>query len=161
MMNRVGLKPVLAGAALAATLAGGARADTLRASDPQSFIDFFFDAGYPAQLSEDGVGDPFIEFRYNGVIMPLWFYDCVDNANCQSVQFYFAYSLEEPTSYEALNAWNGEERRYTRAYRVDDGVVRLEMDVFTGVDGMSPVDFESLMDLWLDRLTEFEEFIGW
>jgi Putative bacterial sensory transduction regulator len=151
----------LAGLALSVGLASGAMADNVRASEPQSFIDFFFDAGYPAQLSEDGVGDPFIEFRYQGTVLPLWFYDCVENAGCQSVQFYFAYRLDEPTPFEALNDWNGEERRFTRAYRVDDGTVRLEMDVFTGADGLSRADFDSLLGLWLDRLTEFEDFIGW
>jgi hypothetical protein len=152
---------LIAAAALAAGLAGSAQADNLRASDPQSFSDFFFDAGYPAQLGKDGVGDPYIEFRYQGIVLPLWFYDCVENANCQSVQFYYAYNLDEPISYEALNEWNGEERRFTRAYRIEGGTVRLEMDVFTGADGISPDDFESLMALWLDRLTEFESFIGW
>lgn len=156
------LKPILAAAAFAVGIAGAARAENLRASDPQSFINFFFDAGYPAQLGEDAVGDPYIEFRHNGVILPLWFYDCVENTACQSVQFYFAYGLDAPFDLEKLNEWNGELRRFTRAYRIEEGnTVRLEMDVFTGADGLSPADFQSLMELWLDRLSEFEDFIGW
>lgn len=146
---------------VAVALAGGAQADTLRASDPQGFIDFFFNEGLPAQLSTAPTGDPFIEFRYNDVVMPLWFYDCVENAACQSVQFYAAYNLDEPVSLEALNDWNSEARRFTRGYRIDDGTtVRLEMDVFTGEDGISRQDFESLLELWRDRVTGFEDFIG-
>lgn len=152
---------ILAGLGLAIGLATSAAADNLRASDPATFIDFFFEAGYPAQLSTDAVGDPFIEFRFNGVVLPLWFYDCVDNTDCQSVQFYLAYDLDEPLAFERLNEWNGEERRFTRAYRTVGTTVRLEMDVFTGSDGLSPDDFDSLLALWLDRLTEFETFIGW
>jgi Putative bacterial sensory transduction regulator len=157
-MNVSGL---ISAAALAVGLVGSAQADNLRASDPRSFTDFFFDAGYPAQLDVDGIGDPYIEFRYKDVVLPLWFYDCVENSQCQSVQFYFAYSLDEPVAFERLNEWNGEERRFTRAYRTEDGTVRLEMDIFTGADGISAADFESLMALWLDRLAEFEDFIDW
>lgn len=142
-------------------LAGAAVADPLRASEPQSFINWFFEAGYPAQLTTDGVGDPHIEFRHNGVVHPLWFYDCTNNSECQSVQFYYGYQFEAPFDLELLNDWNGEARRYTRAYRIDDGTVRLEMDVFTGIDGISGRDFESLLRLWLDRLAEFEGFIDW
>lgn len=151
----------LAAGLILAGLATAAQADPLRASEPTSFTDFFFDAGYPAQLSEDAVGDPYIEFRYNGVVLPLWFYDCVENTACQSVQFYYAYTLDEPIPLDRLNDWNGEERRFTRAYVIDDGTLRLEMDVFTGEDGISGRDFESLLVLWLDRLAEFEDFIGW
>lgn len=154
------IRTVLAGAVLAG-LAGAAQADTLRASDPTSFTDFFFEAGYASQLGEDGVGDPYIEFRYKDAVLPLWFYDCVDNSACQSVQFYYAYTLDEPLPLEMLNEWNGEERRFTRAYAIEDGTLRLEMDVFTGQDGISAADFESLLTLWLDRLSEFETFIGW
>jgi hypothetical protein len=154
-------KTLLAALGMALGLATGAAADNLRASNPQSFIDYFFEAGYPAQLSTDAVGDPFIEFRFNGVVLPLWFYDCDANTDCQSVQFYYAYGLDEPLEFVRLNEWNGEERRFTRAYRTEEGTVRLEMDVFTGVDGLSPADFDSLLAMWLDRLTEFETFIGW
>ncbi|HHC29619.1 MAG TPA: YbjN domain-containing protein [Rhodobacterales bacterium] len=155
------LKKLLTAGLLAVAFVGGAQAGPVRAADPASFTDFFFDEGYPAQLSTDAVGDPYIEFRYNDITMPLWFYDCSDHAACQSVQFYFAYQLDEPLSLEKLNEWNGEDRRFTRAYVIDDGTLRLEMDVFTGEDGLSARDFKSLLSLWLDRLTEFEDFIGW
>lgn len=155
------LRALLCAALLAGAATGAAQADPLRASDPRSFTDFFFDKGYPAQLGEDAVGDPYIEFRYKGIVMPLWFYDCAENTACQSVQFYFAYQLDEPIGLDRLNEWNGEARRFTRAYVIEDGTLRLEMDVFTGEDGISARDFDSLLSLWLDRLTEFEDYIGW
>lgn len=155
------LKTFFAAGLIAIGFVSVAQADNVRASDPQSLMDFFFEKGYPAQLSEDGVGDPYIEFRYNGEVMPLWFYGCEDNANCQSVQFYSAYGLEEPIALERLNEWNGEERRYTRAYLTEEGTLRLEMDVFTGADGLTARDFDSEMGLWIDRVIQFEDFIGW
>jgi len=155
------VKAAFAAALIAAGGTGAAQAENLLASNPQSFMDFFFEKGHPAQLSEDGVGDPYIEFRYDGTVMPLWFYGCEDNANCQSVQFYAAYGLEEPIALDRLNEWNGEERRYARAYVIEEGTLRLEMDVFTGADGITTRDFGSLLDIWIDRVVQFEDFIDW
>ena len=146
---------------LAASLGSAAMADNVLASDPQTLMNFFFDQGYPAQLTEDAVGDPLIEFRHNGETRALFFYDCVDNAGCLSLQFYMGYQLGEPLPVEKMNEWNTDERRFTRGYMTDDGSVRLEMDIATGEDGISGRDFASLLDLWLDRMVEFEEYIGW
>lgn len=151
----------LAGAALATTLAGAAMAENVLASDPQSFVNYFFQEGIPAQLTTDAVGDPLIEFRDGDETRALFFYDCTDNANCLSVQFYVGYQIEGSVSLERLNEWNSGERRFTRAYAADDGAVRLEMDIATSEDGISFRDFGDLMSLWLDRVEEFEEFIGW
>lgn len=155
------LSHLFASAAVAVTLGPAAMADSVFASDPQSFMNFFFDQGYPAQLSEDAVGDPLIEFRHAGETRAMFFYDCVDNTECLAVQFYAGYRLDDPFSLERLNEWNSGERRFTRAYRTDDGAVRLEMDIATSADGISTRDFGDLLNLWLDRLGEFEEFIGW
>lgn len=155
------ISTTLAGAALAAVIGGAAMADNVLASDPQSFVNFFFQEGIPAQLTKDAVGDPLIEFRDSGETRALFFYDCTDNTDCLSVQFYVGYQPDTPVTLEKLNDWNSGERRFTRAYAASDGAVRLEMDVATSLDGISFRDFNDLKDLWLDRVTEFEEFIGW
>ncbi len=148
--------------AVAVGFGSGARADNVLASDPQTFTDFFFEEGVPAQLSTDAYGDPFIEFRYEGKTYPLFFYDCQDNADCLAVQFYAGYEMEEPFSFERVNEWNSGEHRFARAYFTpDDNVLHLEMDIATSSDGISARDFKDLMLLWIDRVDEFEEFIGW
>ena len=155
------LATFIASAAVATSLATGAFAQQLLASDPQTFMDFYFEQGFPAQLTQDAVGDPLIEFRHNGETRAMFFYDCVENKDCLAVQFYSGYQMDNPTSLEQINEWNSGERRFTRAYRTEDGTVRLEMDVATSLDGLSSRDFKDLFDLWIDRLVEFEEFIGW
>jgi hypothetical protein len=155
------LATFVASAAVATSLATAAFGQQLLASDPQTFMDFYFDNGYPAQLTEDAVGDPLIEFRHNGETMAMFFYDCVENTDCLAIQFYSGYQLEESLPLERLNEWNSGERRFTRAYLTEDNAARLEMDVATSLDGVSARDFGDLLELWLDRVVEFEEFIGW
>lgn len=148
--------------AVCAGLASGAGADPLLASDPDSFTGFFFDQGMPAMLSASDNGDPLIEFRHEGRTHPLFFNDCLNNTGCLSVQFYAGYDLGAPFPLEKLNEWNSGEHRFMRAYSTPDtGRVHLEMDIATSKDGISGRDFEDLLRLWLDRVGQFEGFIGW
>jgi hypothetical protein len=153
-------KLLIAAAACAAVLGSAVRADPLLASDPQTFINFFFAEGVPAQLTTDRAGDPLIEYRHEGEKKLLFFYDCVDNKNCLAVQFYAGFKLDGPVSLEKLNEWNSGDRRFFRAYGMDDNVARLEMDIPTILDGISARDFRDLYLLWLDREAEFGEFIS-
>ena len=155
----------IATAALAASLttglAAGAQAQQLLASDPQTFVDFFAAEGYRPELREDTVGDPMVMFRHEGKAEYLLFYDCTDNADCLSVQFFAIFQMDEGVPLEVLNDWNsGILKRFTRAYTYDDTKVRLDMDIATSQDGISSRDFGVLMKLWLMRKDEFQEKIG-
>jgi len=148
-------------AAIAVGLGAGAQAQQLLASDPQTFVDFFTGEGYRPELREDTVGDPMVMFRHEGNVEYLLFYDCTENTDCLSVQFFTIFQMEEGVSLEVLNDWNsGVLKRFTRAYSYDDKV-RLDMDIATSRDGISARDFAVLMKLWLMRKDEFEEKIGY
>ena len=149
-------------AGLSAGLGTGAQAQQLHASDPQTFVDFFATEGYRPELREDTVGDPMVMFRNEGKTEYLLFYDCTDNADCLSVQFFTIFQMEEGVPLEVLNDWNsGMLKRFTRAYTYDQTKVRLDMDIATSQDGISARDFGVLMKLWLMRKDEFEEKIGY
>jgi len=151
----------LATAAMAAGLSAGAQAQQLLASDPQSFVDFFTGEGYRPELRVDTVGDPMVMFRHEGKTEYLLFYDCTDNANCLSVQFFTIFQMDEGVPLDVLNDWNaGLLKRFTRAYTYDETKVRLDMDIATSLDGISSRDFGVLLKLWLMRKGEFEEKIG-
>ncbi|MCB1338746.1 MAG: YbjN domain-containing protein [Maritimibacter sp.] len=148
-------------AALALGLATAAEAQQVLASQPQSFVDFFVKEGFRPELTRDPTGDPMVMFRYEGATEYLLFYDCADHEACRSVQFYAAFPTESPVALETLNTWNsGMEGRFMRAYSLDDGAVRLNMDVATSQDGISERDFRDLLSLWLDRKQVFEQTIG-
>ncbi|MCB1347574.1 MAG: YbjN domain-containing protein [Maritimibacter sp.] len=149
-------------AGLSAGLGTGAQAQQLLASDPQTFVDFFATEGYRPELREDTVGDPMVMFRNEGKTEYLLFYDCTDNADCLSVQFFTIFQMDEGVPLEVLNDWNsGMLKRFTRAYTYDQTKVRLDMDIATSQDGISARDFGVLMKLWLMRKDEFEEKIGY
>ncbi|MEZ5721673.1 MAG: YbjN domain-containing protein [Paracoccaceae bacterium] len=149
-------------AGLSAGLGTGAQAQQLLASDPQTFVDFFATEGYRPELREDTVGDPMVMFRNEGKTEYLLFYDCTDNADCLSVQFFTIFQMEEGVPLEVLNDWNsGMLKRFTRAYTYGQTKVRLDMDIATSQDGISARDFGVLMKLWLMRKDEFEEKIGY
>jgi len=153
-------KLMIAVATCAAVFGGAVKADPLLASDPQTFIDFFAAEGVAAELKVDAAGDPLIEFRHGNEKKLMFFYDCIDNAECLAVQFYAGFKLDGPVSLEKLNEWNSGERRFTRAYGMDDNVARIEMDIATILDGISARDFRDLLRLWLDRQAEFAAFIS-
>ncbi len=148
-------------AALATGLGAAAEAQQLRASEPQTFVDFFAAEGYRPELRQDTVGDPMVMFHHEGNPEYLLFYDCTENADCLSVQFFTIFQTEAGVPLELLNDWNsGVLKRFTRAYSYDDKV-RLDMDIATSQDGISARDFAVLMKLWLMRKAEFEEKIGY
>lgn len=150
--------------ALATTLGTAALAQDeskmIFASDPQTLMSFFFDKGIPAQLTTDGVGDPLIEFRQNGEKMQVYFYDCEENANCLSVQFFSGYNVDGNVGLDTMNQWNTD-RRFVRAYLTEDGAARIEMDIATSYHGIDADDFSDLYDLWIESVGLFEERIGW
>ncbi|HGG05074.1 MAG TPA: YbjN domain-containing protein, partial [Aliiroseovarius sp.] len=83
------MKPisVITGLTLALGLAAPAAAQQVLASNPQSVVDYFFQAGVPAQLTTDSVGDPLVEFRVDADTYQVFFYDCTDNSDCLALQF--------------------------------------------------------------------------
>lgn len=144
-----------AAATLAASLATGALADPIKASDPQSVLGYFKEIGAPATLSEDSVGDPLIEVQYYGTTFAVFFYGCNDNENCNSLQLYAGYTAENEISRDALNTWNADQR-YGRVYEDPDGRKKLEYDIYTGHAGVSSDDFDEMFDIWTELVKSFE-----
>ncbi|WP_300515860.1 YbjN domain-containing protein [Aliiroseovarius sp.] len=152
-------KTVLAAGALA-FVATAASAQNVTASNPQSIMDYYFNEGVPARLGRDTVDDPMITVRQSGSEYTIFFYDCTGGADCGSIQFYSGYNADGSVSMQMVNQWNTD-RRYSRAYVLDDGVTKLEYDVYMGGQGMDAVDFASVVALWVEEFEGFEATIGW
>lgn len=150
---------LITGTVLALGMGTAALAQQVIASDPQTLVTFFFDEGIPAQLTTDNVGDPLVEFRYEGNTQQVYFYDCTDNVNCQSIQFYTTLA-GGPAALEAINDWNSDSYRFTRAYVYGGEDTRVEMDIFTGFEGISSGDLRSMFQTWLQRVAEFQGMMG-
>ena len=152
-------KTVLCAGALA-LMATTASAGEVTASNPQSLMDYYFNEGVPARLGRDSVDDPMITVRHSGSEYIIFFYDCTGGADCGSIQFYSGYNTGDSVSIEQVNQWNTD-HRYSRAYVNDGGTTKLEYDVYMGGDGMSAVDFASVVALWVEEFEGFEATIGW
>lgn len=155
------MKSVLFSSAVALSLLAGqaASAQQIKASEPESILQYFADLGAPAKLTEDTVGDPMIEVNYSGDEIVIFFYGCRNSANCNSLQFYASYVEDLEISSEDLNEWNAEER-YGRAYRQEDGGTRIEYDIYTGQDGVSMTDFDEIFDIWTNVVESFEKALS-
>ncbi|MHA6265320.1 YbjN domain-containing protein [Aliiroseovarius sp. CAU 1755] len=155
------MKPFLLAAAafFSAGFATGACADTIKASEPQSVLDYFTAIGAPANLTEDNVGDPLIEIQYYGTKFAVFFYGCREAKNCDSLQMFSGYTADTKITLEALNAWNAEQR-YGRVYQAEDGRKLLEYDIYTGNAGVSSDDFDEMFDIWTELVKSFEDALS-
>lgn len=137
-----------------------ATASDIFASRPDTVLGYFKDSGFPSKLTVDNVGDPLVEVKYFGTSFEVYFYGCSNNVNCTSVQFYSGYRTDGRVTLEQINQWNAE-NRFIRGYVTDEGAARIETDAYTGQDGLSSDDFDSLVNIWLRGLTDFETEIDW
>jgi hypothetical protein len=148
------------GCAAALGFAAPAAAADVQAQDPQSVVGALQQAGYRAQLDQDDTGDPLIRSAASGSDFLIFFYNCTDNADCRTIQFYAGYSEPSGATVETMNVWN-RENRFGRAYLGDDGIARIEMDVDLDDGGLSQALFEDNLEFWLAVMANFEEYVGY
>lgn len=153
---------VRTGLALVLGVVAGTAAYTnpISATNPESLFNHINNAGLVARLDTDDFGDPHIRVHHQGAKFSVFFYDCQDGINCRAIQFYAGYRLDGSWTKDQANTWN-QKRRFTKAYVSDDGIARLEMDVYTGIAGIHSTDFAAIFDRWIQTMSEFEELIEW
>jgi hypothetical protein len=150
--------------ALAAGLAFSAMpsaAAMVRAQDPQSLVAVLQKAGYAAELTKDKTGDPMIKSASSGTHFTIFFDNCTDHKDCETVQFYAGYHLDKnPVGVDKINDWN-RTMRFGRAYLDDTKDPNLEMDVDLDVGGLSEALFKDNLDVWTETMSRFEKHVGW
>ena len=148
------------GAAAMLVLAFPARAQMVRAQDPQSLVAAMQAAGYEAVLGIDRIGDPKIDSSVSGSRFVVFFYNCTDNRECATIQFHSAYDVPSAITLDRINAWNSSQR-FGRAYLDREGDPVLEMDVDLDDGGISTALFIDNLQFWETVLVNFERHIGW
>ena len=119
------------------------------------------DEGFRAKLSKDDYGDPLIESSVGGSTFRIEFYNCElgSPGYCEDVMFRVGYDLANGIDLESINGWN-EERRFSRAWRDNEGDPILEQDLdFAG--GITRARVLSTFRLWEQSVGDFEDYIGW
>ena len=148
------------GCAAGLGLAAPAVAADVQAQDPKAVAAAMQQAGYRAQLGTDDVGDPQIRSSTNGSDFIVYFYNCTENADCRTIQFYAGYSPPNSATLESMNEWN-ENNRFGRAYLGDDGIARIEMDIDLDDGGISQALFEDNLEYWGIVMSKFEDYVGY
>ncbi|AZV76600.1 YbjN domain-containing protein [Parasedimentitalea marina] len=137
-----------------------ASAENLVASDPDTLLEFFVEEGGDVERTVDNAGDPKLKVEYYGSDFVLYFYDCTDNTDCKSIQFFSGYKTEGGVRKSKVNSWNAD-NRFARAYISESGSARIEHDLYLGNVGIDADDFAALVAKWTKAEAEFEEFIDW
>ena len=151
-------------AALAGLLAIGAPAaaepleGNLTPTDPAALQALLIEEGYRAKLTVDTVGDPMITSATAGYDFDVMFYDCTDNTDCRSIQFYAGFSEPDQGAPNDMNLWNAN-HRYVRAYLDEDGDAILRMDVAMDGEGLGKQVFLKNLSVWNSLMAEFVEYI--
>ena len=138
--------------------AGAAQAQMVTAQNPQSIVNALQNAGYKAELSKDGTGDPLIKSSSGGSSFAVFFFGCTKNVDCATIQFFAGYT-DKKVTLSQMNDWNSK-KRFGRAYVADSGAARIEMDVDLDDGGVSAKLFEDNVEFWVVTMSAFEKHIG-
>jgi Putative bacterial sensory transduction regulator len=146
--------------AIAATFAfaGTAQAQMVSAKNPQSIVSALQNAGYKAELTKDGTGDPMIKSSSGGSSFAIFFFGCTKNVDCATIQLFAGYS-DKKVTLSQMNDWNSK-KRFGRAYLADSGAARIEMDIDLDDGGLSAKLFEDNVEFWVVTMSAFEKHIG-
>lgn len=142
------MKRLLAASALilAAPLGAQTGETMVTAKNPQGLVDAMEAAGYDAELTQDGAGDPMILTRLSGWSTRIYFYGCDETSHdgCDAVQFSAGFDREKPwTAEEAIKL--ARQYRFSSAYLDDEGDPYIEWDVITGDGIPTPVFLASVL----------------
>lgn len=169
-MQRFGVLPLLLLSAMAVAQTGepadtqpaetgGPAQRLVFASEPERIAEILRSEGLAARLGTDSYGDPKIESASQGATWVLYFFECRDNANCRSVQFFSGFDVEPGLPPEQVAAWN-RENRYAKVTVDEEGDPRFQMDV--NLDrGVTEANFRDTIYLWNQVLAAFLAHIGW
>lgn len=130
----------------------------LIAADPQSIVEALQTLGHTATLGVDKVGDPTISSEIEGTQYGIYFYGCVEHANCQYLHFQAGWDLPDGWTLEAANQWNA-------GTIVTDAALDAEMDPIleyfvTTTGGLNQANFADAVDWWRLMLSDFKKAIG-
>jgi hypothetical protein len=136
-----------------------AQAQMVRPQEPQSVVRAMEQAGYPATLGADKMGDPMITSAIGARTFQVFFYNCKDHQACATVQFHVGYDLTSAPALERINEWN-RVKRFGRAFLDNENDPILEMDVDLDDGGISQLLFADNLEFWSSVLGDFEKHIG-
>ncbi|MEO1044733.1 MAG: YbjN domain-containing protein [Pseudomonadota bacterium] len=161
-MTQTFIKAALLALALAMPWAAQAQADgdarMVTASNPQTVVEALQSAGYKAKLTVDNSGDPLVETSMSGWNVSVVFYDCSNNKNCESVQFYAIFDRPEPLPAALAVGWSAR-KRFGAVGLDEEGDPFIFWDVVTGTEGIPYAVFESVISRYEFAVADFAKMV--
>lgn len=116
-------------------------------------------AGYRAELTKDGVGDPLVRTTMSGVNVQVYFYNCNSVGRCEDIQFSVGFDMANGTSQSVIDEWN-RTKRFGRAYLDDENDPFIKVDLQVGPGGTPQLiaGYVRTMEAVLEGFTEHIDF---
>lgn len=125
--------------------------------DADVVAELLIDYGLRVERRTDDYGDPVIDSRIDGTRFNVSFYDC-DPGPCGSIQFSAGFDMNDPVSPRVINEWN-RDHRFGKAFLDKEGDPFLQLDVMMSGDGIGKRNFDEILSMWQDALSEFRTTI--
>lgn len=127
--------------------------------DPEHIMTVLKDAGYPAEYfnEDDDFRQILSQAGNRQFLVEMW--DCVDGKECQTLEFYANFPMEEKPTKERIDAYSGP-REGVRIWldRRGDAVIRQELDI-NAPGGLSDEQFIAQLKSWETKLTGFAAYL--
>jgi hypothetical protein len=143
--------------AMALGTAPALAAGTVTAKDPEAVVKALAEIGYKGELNKLDSGRSSISVQISGLKTFVDFYDCADDlTDCYTLLFNVALDLNDGTTLEKENDWNGKE--ITGRVSLDrnrDPTLDFALSTFDGI----PTDtFNQNVKLWDKKIGDFKDF---
>ena len=125
----------------------------LKYADPQIIVEIARGFG-SAELGKDDGGDPMVTGRLQGVKYAIYFYDCTNAKDCNSIQFSLGYT--DAFTPDQANDWNSK-YRWIKAYSDNGSNFKMDVDFSTGITR----DYlEEQFSTWDSLAPEIRDFVN-
>lgn len=148
---------MLAAMLLAVTATGDDDA-LIDAGQPEVVVTAVQKAGYRAELKINDRGQAYISSAANGSPFTIDFYDCENNKNCTSLQFYSWYKKDPIFTPAFTNEWNVS-NRFLKIAVDKDGDLNLYFDITTA-GKITYKNFADTLDWYTSLDAGFADFLA-
>lgn len=147
---------LLLAAVAAASMTGAAVAADVTAHDPQGVLTVLGSLGYEAELKTGTDGSSRIALTIDGSPSTIYFENCNDGKDCESLLFAYGMDLTDGAALEKVNEWNYN-TLHGFVYTDDEADPWLNMTMPTGA-GISEDLFADVMRMWRTRIGDVRKF---
>lgn len=135
----------------------GSSGDLVTSTDPASVLSALKALGYEGSLSKDSGGDPLIEIKMGQWNVRVLFYDCTDNSDCRSIQFYTIFDAPNGMTADKAVAWSSK-WRFGAIGLDDEQDPSITWDVVLA-PGVSRANFQAICEKYENAVTNFGAYV--